>query len=156
MNLKSLNSLEQGSQALGPRDTYGTYRKFFHKAKKNADAAVEAGYMVSELIVKSQKPFTEGPFLKKCILLAADIFCPEKKSLFSNVALSAKTVAEYICNLSGDIYEQLCDKAQMFTAYSVAHDESTDITGSAQLAIFIRKINDQSEVTEKLLDVYAW
>lgn len=42
---------------------------------------------------------------------------------------------------------------KFFTAYSVALDESTEITDSAQLAIFIRGINDQFEVTEELLSL---
>ncbi len=36
-------------------------------------------------------------------------------------------------------------------AYFVALDESTDQTDTAQLAIFIRGINDQFEVMEELL-----
>lgn len=36
----------------------------FHKAKKNADAAVEASYVVGESTAKVEKPFTTGPFPK--------------------------------------------------------------------------------------------
>ncbi|XP_073714015.1 general transcription factor II-I repeat domain-containing protein 2B-like [Misgurnus anguillicaudatus] len=128
-------------------------QSIFHKAKKDADAAVEASYVVSQLIAKAGKPFTEGHFLKDCMLKVADILCPEKKSMFNNIALSANTVAEQISKLSSDIYDQLCDKARVFTAYSSVLDESTDITDSAQLAIFIRGINDRFEVTEELLSL---
>ena len=109
--------------------------------------------MVSELIAKAGKPFTEGQFLKDCMLRVADILCPEKKSLFNNLSLSANTVAERINGLSGNIYEQLRDKAKRFTAFSVALDESTDATDKAQLAIFIRGVDDRFEVTEELLSV---
>lgn len=54
------------------------YPSIFHKAKK--DAAVEASYVVSELIAKAGKPFTEGPFLKDCMMKVADILCPEKRA----------------------------------------------------------------------------
>ncbi|XP_016097781.1 general transcription factor II-I repeat domain-containing protein 2B-like [Sinocyclocheilus grahami] len=111
-------------------------QNLFHKAKKDADAAVEASYVVSELIAKAGKPFTEG-----------------QKNLFNNLSLTANTVAERISELSSDIYDQLRSKSKVFTAYSVALDESTDITDSAQLAIFIRGINDQFEVTEELLSL---
>lgn len=40
-----------------------------------------------------------------------------------------------------------------FSLHSVALDESTDKTVNAQLAIFIRGINDQFEVTEELLSL---
>ncbi|XP_056121755.1 general transcription factor II-I repeat domain-containing protein 2-like [Rhinichthys klamathensis goyatoka] len=128
-------------------------QSLFHKAKKDADAAVEASYVVSELIAKAGKPFTEGPFMKDCMLKVAEILCPEKKGLFNNLSLSANTVAERISELSSDIYDQLRGKARVFTAYSVALDESTDKTDIAQLAIFIRGINEQFEVTEELLSL---
>lgn len=57
----------------------------FHKAKKNADAAVEAIYVVSESTAKVEKPFTKGPFPKDRIL--------QEKS----------TLAERINELSSDV-----------------------------------------------------
>ncbi|XP_065818648.1 general transcription factor II-I repeat domain-containing protein 2 [Labrus bergylta] len=128
-------------------------QSLFHKSKEEADAAVEASYVLSELIARTGKPFTEGQFLKECMLQVADILCPEKKSLFNNIYLLANTVAERISSLSSDIYEQLCDRAKRFTAYSVALDESTDKTDTAQLSIFNRGNNDQFEVTEELMSL---
>ncbi len=69
---------------------------------------------MNELIAKAGKPFTEGQFMKECMLKVADILCPEKKNLFNN--LSANTVAERITELSSDIYYQLRGKAIVFTA----------------------------------------
>ncbi|KAK7879843.1 hypothetical protein WMY93_033491 [Mugilogobius chulae] len=128
-------------------------QSFFHQVRKDADAALEASYVVSELIAKAGKPFTEGEFLKDCMLRVADLICPEKRHLFTNISLSANTVAERINELSNDIYGQLRNKARDFTAYSVALDESTDKTDHAQLAIFIRGINNQFEVTGELLSM---
>ncbi|KAL0148361.1 hypothetical protein M9458_056341 [Cirrhinus mrigala] len=109
--------------------------------------------MWSEMIAKAGKPFTEGQFMKDCMLKVADILCPEKKNMFNNLSLSANTVAERITELSSDIYDQLRGKAGVFTAYSVALDESTDKTDNAQLAIFVRGINEKFEVTEELLSL---
>ncbi|KAM9781380.1 general transcription factor II-I repeat domain-containing protein 2-like [Syngnathus typhle] len=126
---------------------------FFKKATKENDAAVEASYVVSEMIAKAGKPFTEGEFVKNCILQAASIVCPEKQSQFSNISLSANTVAERITDLSSDVYDQLCEKAKCFSVYSVALDETTDITDTAQLAIYVRGVDDNFEVIEELLSV---
>lgn len=82
---------------------------FFKKATKENNAAVEASYVVSEMIAKAGKPFTEGKFVKKRILQAASIVCLEKKGQFSNISLSANTVAQCISDLSSDIYDQLCE-----------------------------------------------
>ncbi|KAM3838284.1 general transcription factor II-I repeat domain-containing protein 2A-like [Diretmus argenteus] len=118
-----------------------------------ADKAVKASYTLSEMIAKAGKPFTEGEFVKDCMLKAASIVCPEKHAQFANISLSRNTVAERITDLSGNIYGQLREKVKDFVAYSVALDESTDITDTAQLAIFVRGVDDNFQVTEELLRV---
>ena len=85
----------------------------FKKAPKENNSAVEASYMVNEMIAKAGKPFTEGEFVKKCMLQAASIVCPEKKGQFSNISFSANTVAERISDLSNNIYK-LREKANVF------------------------------------------
>ena len=62
-------------------------------------------------------------------------------------------MAERISELSGNIYDQLCEKGKHFHAYSVALDESTDVTDTAQLAIYVRGVDDKFEVMEELLKV---
>ena len=123
---------------------------FFKKANKEGFATVEASYIVSEIIAKAGKLFTEGAFVKKCMLQAAHIVCQEKKGQFNNISLSANTVAEHISDLSSDIYDQLCEKPKYFSAYSVALDETTEITDPAQLAIYARGVDDNFELMELL------
>lgn len=55
--------------------------------------------------------------------------------------------------MSSDIYHQLCEKAKCFDAYSVALDESTDITNTAQLTIYVRGVDCNFELTEELLTI---
>lgn len=104
------------------------------------------------MITKAGKPFT-GEFIKKCILQAAHIVIPEKKGQFNNISLSANTVAERISDLSSDIYHQLCEKAKCFSVYSVAPDETTDITDTAQLTLHARSIDGNFETMEELITV---
>uniref|UniRef100_A0A803K7I5 DUF4371 domain-containing protein n=1 Tax=Xenopus tropicalis TaxID=8364 RepID=A0A803K7I5_XENTR len=87
------------------------------------------------------------------MLQVASIICPEKKGQFSKISLSANTVAERISDMSSDIYHQLCEKAKCFDAYSVALDESTDITGTAQLTIYVRGVDCNFELMEELLTI---
>ena len=54
---------------------------FFKRASKESEAAVKASYVVSEMIAKAGKPFKDGEFIKQCMLQAASIVCPEKKSV---------------------------------------------------------------------------
>ncbi|RVE60969.1 hypothetical protein OJAV_G00165900 [Oryzias javanicus] len=144
---------ERANQVASLKTCLLRQQDFFKKATKENNAAVEASYVVSEMIAKAGKPFTEGEFVKKCLLQVAHFVCPEKKGQFNNISLSANTVAERISDLSSDIYEQLCEKAKCFSVYSVALDETTDITDTAQLAIYVRGVDDNFEVIEELLTV---
>ncbi|KAM3838371.1 general transcription factor II-I repeat domain-containing protein 2A-like [Diretmus argenteus] len=128
-------------------------QNLFKKGTDEADKAVEASYIVSEMLAKAGKPFTDGMFVKNCMMKVAGVVCPEKKAKFANVSLSPNTVVDRICDLSGNIYGQLRAKGEHFCAYSVCLDESTDITDTAQLAIHVRGVDDSFEVTEELLKV---
>ncbi|XP_039190545.1 general transcription factor II-I repeat domain-containing protein 2-like [Crotalus tigris] len=123
----------------------------FRKAQN--EAAVKASFIVAEEIAKSARPFTEGEFLKHCMIKVCEVLCPDQKQAFLNVSLSRNTVADRICELATDLQVQLIEKGKGFIAYSLAVVENTDITGTAQLAIFIRGVDSRLCVTEELLDI---
>ncbi|XP_056586089.1 general transcription factor II-I repeat domain-containing protein 2B-like [Triplophysa dalaica] len=52
--------------------------------------------------------------------------------------------------MAEDIGEQIKVKAAAFSAFSIACDESTDISDSAQLLVFLRGVNEDFEVTQEL------
>lgn len=79
----------------------------FIQESKDGNVAVKASYMVSEAIAETGKPFTEGKSVKNCTLQAASIVCLEKRGRFSNISLSANTVAQRISDLSSNISDQL-------------------------------------------------
>lgn len=56
-------------------------------------------------------------------------------------------------DLSADLDSQLKRKVKSFIAFSVAIDETTDITDVAQLAIFIRGVDDTLTVTEEFVEL---
>ncbi|KAJ0069923.1 hypothetical protein NL108_016510 [Boleophthalmus pectinirostris] len=115
--------------------------------------AVKASYIIAWEIAKASKPFSEGAFVKTCMLKAAELVCPDKRQALANISLSRPTMTERIEELSGDLKSQLKDKAKSFIAFSVALDESTDVTDVAQLAIFIRGVDASLNVTEEFVSV---
>ena len=75
----------------------------FKRAHQASDAVVRASYKIAHEIAVSSKPFSEGEFIKKCMLLVAEDICPEKRQSFANISLSRNTVADRIDALSDNL-----------------------------------------------------
>jgi hypothetical protein len=80
-----------------------TQQNLFSKHRQLNEESVKVSYILSEMIAKHSKPFTEGEFVKECILKSVELLCPEKKNLFASISLSAQTVTRRIEELSENI-----------------------------------------------------
>lgn len=130
-------------------------QNLFTKATTKNDAAVKASFMVAEEIARASKSFSEGAFLKQCMLKVCEQVCPDQIQTFKNVSLSRNTIADRVKELAANLSTQLAEESRSYTAFSLAVDESTDNTDMAQLSIFIRGVKSDLSVTEELLDVAA-
>ena len=74
--------------------------------------------------------------MKTCILKAAEIVCSEKLQVFANISLARNTVAERISDIFANLDSQLKNKVKSFVTFSVALDESTDISQLANSHIY--------------------
>lgn len=126
-------------------------KSVFTKASSTVDTCVEVSYEIASLIAKSGRPFTDGDFAKKCIMLASEKVCPEASSKLKNISLNRMTVQRRIESLSEDIHEQMQSAAANFRYFSLAIDESTDVSSTAQLLLFVRGISEDFQVTEELV-----
>ena len=95
---------------------------------------------------KKSKRFADGEF----IVRVADVICPEKKETFAKISLSRQTITRRVEELGNSMEETLIAKARKFSWYSLALDESTVVRSTAQLALFVRGVDDDFEVTEEL------
>ncbi|CAB4067052.1 unnamed protein product [Lepeophtheirus salmonis] len=86
------------------------------------------------------------------MIKASELVCPEKQQAFADISLMKNTIAERISELLEDLNSQLKQRVRCFIAFSVAIDESTDITDVAQLAIFIRGVHNKLTVTEEFVE----
>ena len=66
------------------------------------------------------------------------------------ISLSRFTVARRIDDLSENIKVSLKDRISKCSALSIALDESTDLSDTAQLVVFIRGVTDNFEVIQKI------
>ncbi|XP_010775008.1 collagen alpha-1(XIV) chain [Notothenia coriiceps] len=55
---------------------------FFTKLHTSKDAATKTSFVISHKIAKHSKPFSEGEFVKECLVDSAALICPEKKEAF--------------------------------------------------------------------------
>ena len=60
-------------------------------------------------------------------------------------------MAKMVSDISANLDSQLKKKVESFVIFSVALDESTDISDIAQQAIFIRGVDETLSVTEEFL-----
>ena len=114
--------------------------------------------IVSCEIVRHMKPFTDGEFIKEHMIKVAAQLFPDKADIqraFKDVPLSARTVAWRADMLSSNLEDQLDDDIRKSEFVTLALDESTDITGSTQLCIFIRYLFENSIIKEELLDLVS-
>ncbi|CAK6436213.1 unnamed protein product [Pipistrellus nathusii] len=127
----------------------------FTKPGCDRDNVIQTSYVVSELIAKKLRPHVEGEFVKECMVAAAELLAPDKVKLFQSVSLSRRTVSDRITDLAQDIEMTLKNSAGDFQFFSLACDETTDITNTSQLAIFVRGITAEFDTREELLSLEA-
>ena len=111
--------------------------------------------MPSQIIAKKMKPFSDGEYIKKCLLAAAEEIASKKVHDFGQISLSHQTVSRRIHVISNGICETLATAAKNFVYFSLAFDETTNIVVASQLAVYIRGVNREMKVTEAFRDVVS-
>lgn len=127
----------------------------FQKIKHRNEAATRASFRVAELLAKRGKPFTDGEFIKLCMIRAAEEICPEKTELFKTISLSANTTVRRIEDIGSNLVLQLNENMKKFEWFSLALDESTDVMDTSQLLLFVRGVDKDFIVTEELVSVHS-
>ncbi|XP_018394276.1 PREDICTED: general transcription factor II-I repeat domain-containing protein 2B-like [Cyphomyrmex costatus] len=116
-------------------------------------SSLQASYAVSLLIAQNSKPFTEGAFIKDCIIETVKAFGNSLTlEQAVNIPLSAKTVTSRIADINDSIGDKLQDLLKSCKYFSLCLDESTDIRHMSQLSIFTRIVQNDYSCVEELLD----
>ena len=104
---------------------------------------------------KKMKSFQEGELVKACAIKMAEAFGEEKiAKKFKTVSLSHQTIARRVAELSQHVTCKLKSAMKNCCYFSVALDESVDVTDISQLMIFARMVDENFEVQEELLTLH--
>ncbi|KAL4090794.1 hypothetical protein QTP88_025569 [Uroleucon formosanum] len=111
---------------------------------KISDKSQEASYVVAELVAKTMKPHTicEQLILPACREIVKIFFGIEAEQEILKIPLSDNTISRRINDMSEDIEQQVLNKLRDSRMFALQVDESTDISGKAQLLVFVRMVVD--------------
>ena len=124
----------------------------FTKNFKLSDKAQEGSYAVSEIVASKMKSHTiaESVILPPCQQIVRIMFGKEAVSELSKISLSDNTISRRIHDMSENIECNIKSKILKDKFFALLVDESTGITGKAQLLVFICFIDDESIVEDFL------
>ena len=129
-------------------DSQQKQRKVFEKKVTISDKAQEASYLVAELVAKKMKSHTiaESLIMPACIIIVRTMLGEEAESELSKVPVSDNTISRRVDDLSNNI-SGILSKILQNNNFALQVDESTDITGKAQLLAFVR-FENEGEIME--------
>ena len=107
------------------------------------EKALEASYLVAEIIAQKRKSHTVGEnlILPACKIIVGKMLGQNAVQEIENVPLSDSTISRRIDDMAHDIEEVLCDKLEN-SIFSIQVDESTDITNKCHVIAFVRFVNE--------------
>ncbi|CAI9734739.1 Hypothetical predicted protein [Octopus vulgaris] len=126
-------------------------QNIFRKIDDGSKKYAKVSFVIAEKNARNMKPFSEGDFIKEYTTSAIEIFCLEKEKAIKCVSLSRNTITQRIEELGENTKMQLNELCKNFETYSIAIDESTHMTDTQQLAIFVRGVDSSFNITEELL-----
>ena len=115
------------------------------------ESITKASFLLAFKTAQASKPFSDGEFIKQCMVKTAGLLCPDTKGKYEQISLSRRTVTRRIKQIDEHLANELKEKEDSFVFYLLALDESNDVRDTAQLLIFVRGINDNFEMIEELL-----
>ena len=111
----------------------------------------KVSYLIAEKLAKKGKSLVDGELIKECIVF--NEYCPDKVNLVKETCLSHQIIGRRIDDFGHNIEGTVKDKLSACVLYSLALDESTDQSDTAQLVIFIRGIDENFNIIEVMLDL---
>ena len=78
------------------------------------EVATKASFVLAYKLAKHNKPFSDGEFVKECMLNAVDITCPEVRTNIEAISLSRRILVRRISGIEQNLSEQLFEAGKSF------------------------------------------
>jgi len=121
----------------------------FTKKVTISDKAQQASFLVAEIVAQQSKPHTvaEKLIMPACIAIVKTMLGSDAADEIKKVPVSDNTISRRIDDMSTDIESNLTDRVKSAGMFALQADESTDVSGKAQLLLFIRFV-DEGKIVE--------
>ena len=140
------------------RDQQNKQAKKFTNYVKLPEKGLIACYKVVQLLAKCKKAHTEAESVITTALaiVVETTLGPDAAEIVMRILLSNHTISRRIEDLLSDLKDQICEyfegpEDKVSPLWSLQVDESTDISGEAQLLAIIWFIKDEKCISEYLL-----
>jgi len=123
------------------------------RALTEQEKCAETSLRISWIMAKNMVPYSHSEIIKSCLLEAANTLFENKKEVsktFKKIPLSRNTATRKIESCSRSVHENILRDLQQAKFFSLALDESIDISDISQMAVYIRYLWN-SKVKEELL-----
>lgn len=132
-----------------PNETVAQYAEVMRAAQRMARNRIANEIALS--LAQRGRPFREGPFLKHILIPVFLIMAPDRVDEVKKLALSRQTMQRRVVAIADDFKSQLKAHMRNFLHWSIALDESTDISGTPQMSVFVRGVTPGFGIIEELL-----
>lgn len=114
---------------------------FTNETKQEEEEALLASYFVTYELMKAKKALSDGELIKNCAIKMAEAFNESKVgNKFQTVPLSKQTVTRRLEDISNQISNNVKDIIANCSYFSIALDESIDVSDTNQLLIFVHAL----------------
>lgn len=129
-------------------------QNIFVKRHDEHESMIKTSYEISLLLAKKKKPFSDGEIVKEALnIFAQNCNDQNVKAKADNLSLSRNTVTRRVEEMSVDISDQIQEILKKCKYFSLALDETCDLTNRSQLAIFVRCIDEHMNIFQDLLEL---
>ena len=117
-------------------------RRLFTKKFAENVSATRTSYKIVQKVSERGEPYTDGNFNKECMMEAGNIPCVDKTVLFESISLSATSLVRRMKEHEINRVLHTREKVRNLLWHSLALDESTDLSSTSQLLVFIRGVSE--------------